>query len=333
MDLELKKLWLISSKYHNSEFLNTNYDPKYSNDANSNQLSDKNSEKVIENLTKNDYYIDPTDDLDGPYEKIKLQNINNSCYVNSIMQIILHNHTLFKRFKEHFGNQDMLLLSRSGYCDFAKIDMNAQCSAESFLHWLLEQPKKNKGWLQSWNDIKICSECQNKIKTQREEHIWRVYPVKSDPYIDDKDFIYEYEFTTCIYNQSSETIDLDCDKCNKKTSHNVANKISKLRENIFFTLQNFNNKNINIYESIQFSDKYIYDLNAIVQYQGNSYFGHYTVYVLDSNGWYHYNDNKIKRIEDIHQIIRNRDENTTFPILWYVKNDEDDVEQPTANEA
>ncbi len=322
LELELKKLWLISSKYRNEEFLNTNYIPDYSN---------KSSYKEIEKSKKNDFYTDPTDDLDGPYEKIRLKNINNSCYVNSIMQIILHNHTLFKRFKEHFGNQDMLLLSRSGYCDFAKIDMNAQCSAESFLHWLLEQPKKNKGWLQSWTDIKICSVCQNKIKTPREEHIWRVYPVESPPYIDETEFIFEYEFTTCIYNQSTETVDLDCEKCNKKTSQNRLNKISKLRENIFFTLQNFNNKNINIYETIEFSDKYIYDLNAIVQYQGNSYSGHYTIYILDSDGWFHYNDDKIKPIKDIHEIIRNKDENTKFPILWYVKNDNDDNKDAKIN--
>ncbi len=288
---------------------------------NMNDISD-----LLYKLTTNNKDIefsDPTDYLDGAYEKVKLPNINNSCFINCIIQIFLHSNKLYKRLREHFGNTDLLLNTRSGYCSFTNINMNEQCSAESFLHWLLEQPKKNKSWIQKWLDIRICNECKLKTNIDREEHIWRVYPTTfTDIYTDENNNYYDYEFTECILQNSKDNLEFNCENCKLKTKHQVLNKIKYIGDNIFFSMQNFKNKSIKLYDELTIGNAGKYDLNGIVEYTGNDYFGHYTVYLLDSNGWYKYNDNKIYEVDDIYPVLENINNTVQLPLLWYVKSKE-----------
>lgn len=274
---------------------------------------------------------DPTD-LSIATEKVKCPNIDSSCYINSIFQFLLHDSDMWDDVINHFGRTNLLHRCRQGYCDFAKIKMDEQCSSELFLHWMLEQlettnkkQNRKRDWIQQWIDVKKCNTCGHSSRKKRSEHIWRVYPSEHPvPYVDEEmGELFEYDMIDCILNQSSEAYEMDCESCGVKGKHTVTNRLKTVGNSIFFSLQQFQSKSIKLFDTIDIGNVGSYDLKGIIEYKGNGYSGHYTAILLDEDGWTKYDDTKITKVVDIDLILsrsKNPNARISIPLLWYTKN-------------
>jgi ubiquitin C-terminal hydrolase len=272
---------------------------------------------------------DPITKLTEATEKVSLQNQSNSCYVNCIIQIFLHSSKLWSRFITLKRQESFLLDIRKQYCDFAGISTFEQCDATLFLNWILDKLEKEKeAWSQKWTIMRKCLKCDHKTITNHEQNLWYVYPHENDEsFVDEDGQKYDCDMADCIFNQDQDYIDKKCDECKVTTKHKQVSSLQNFPENLFFNFQHFEEKLVYTYQDIDLTvypiDANIeqqtknYILNGLVCHKGTQDFGHYTIYLKDSDGWYHYDDSRRTPINNIEEILSNKQRFRTIPLLWY----------------
>ena len=120
-------------------------------------------------------------------QKIGLQNLGNSCYINCIVQLFLHHPALFdalvQRFELSLPTRKFLHKIRESYCKFAGIQVYEQCDATLFCNYLLDQLQECETtkhiaqmWKQKWNAHFVCSVCQQSSDKVQEENMCILYP-------------------------------------------------------------------------------------------------------------------------------------------------------------
>jgi len=254
---------------------------------------------------------DPTNDLIGYSQKIELINHKNSCYVNVIIQLFLHSHHLFKLLKKYFG-YNLLTKIREIYCDENGISLTEQCDAVLFLNFILDKfnEKCNKiNKMSEWRQLKKsklkCIECGHKNSKEFSENVWICYPNNDE------------DLCELLINQSDQLVEYRCEKCGITTIHKKMERILNSPTNLFINLQNFRGKKLQIHQQIELNDQE-YSLVGIVKHIGTHSNGHYTIYLLDTDGWTLYNDDKITK-SDIDKILQSTNKYVNYPLLWYYK--------------
>jgi len=252
--------------------------------------------------------------------KIPLKNVDYSCYVNSIAQIFLHNKPFLEKLQSTFSidhNEpilEQLYKLRREYCEEFGLSMKEQCDAVFFLSWILDKiitrfakisPRID--WKQEWIDQIICLNCQHKKKLYSKENIWICYPPKKNEKV---------ELCELLVRQCEEQVESRCEKCHS-TDHYKKHRLLNEPTNLFINLQNFMGRKVKIHESIKIKMSH-YKLVGILKHKGDHDFGHYTMYLLDQDGWFHYNDQTIQNVT-LSSILNNKAKSINYPLLWYTK--------------
>jgi hypothetical protein len=302
-------------------------------------------------------FYDPTDDIIVATEKIKLPNLGNSCYINSVMQIMLHCDYFWQAILSTFDRVSLLRRLREQYCKFAQIHIYEQCDAVLFLNWLLDKMEShNVQWLHTCTVKYVCQTdgCGNSSKENEKKSIWIVYPCSkgSEPQYDENGVVYLHDLIQCVGQQQTQTIEKRCSKCSPSSNVNFeryeGSFVSQENEHLFFNLQHFEDQSIYIHEHLELSMSFVddkskrnviveYELAGVIMHKGSQQFGHYTCYMKDSDGWCCYNDDSdIIRsecsINDILGYHYASKRNIKFPLLWYRRLDDEFVNE-NANEA
>lgn len=272
--------------------------------------------------------------VDGYAEKIKLSNPigTNWCFVNVVIQLLLHMEELWLATLIKFGRDKIRTKIREEYSKFAGIDMEEQCDSMLLLNWILDKLGDFKeSWSIDWTYNYRCLGCGHKTSKKVSDNLWYIYPNESQPYIDDyTGRVYSYDLGNCIHSQTKGSLEKKCEQCCKNTDHVFTNYIDKYPKNIFMNLQQFAEKSIYIFDCIELrngnSKKYIeYDIQGFILHIGTNSFGHYKIYLQDNIGWRCYDDEDISYV-DIDDIINNLDDMTTIPLLWYQYSRDNDIE-------
>jgi ubiquitin C-terminal hydrolase len=286
-------------------------------------------------------YEDPTNSVMVSTEKVRLRNISNSCYVNSIFQILLHSEYLWQLVKQD-ASSDLIQTYRNGYCNFFGISNTEQCDAVGFFNWILDKHEKYKdNWKLRVKTLYECQSCGHPTEKVRDDNMWIIHPTTDVPnqpreIRDENGFTYDLDLLDCIVSQQKEVIEKRCENCIEKhgdktnKQHVRRDKITNHPDNLFLHLHLFEGKHTLIYECINAAipgengsteAKYqLYDLQAVLVHRGSfQYGGHYMVYLQDKDGWYLYNDSVITRVDNITAVLSVRSSFTSYPLLWYTK--------------
>jgi uncharacterized UBP type Zn finger protein len=265
-----------------------------------------------------------------PHECLGLSNLGNSCYINVIVQIMLHSPSLWKAVTDVYDPRKKMLSSmRSDYCRFAGITESEQCDSLLFLSWLLDKcaDTEKSQWTQRWRSMIKCTECGHKSKTEAvEDSVWILYPPPpSDGPV---------ELETCV--NSSEIIDDKlCEKCQVKTRHEKRSNIFSFPRHMFFNVQNFAGRKMLPPEEFELNDKRTYKLRGIVMHQGSQRYGHYKCYMLDSGKkWRCYNDKLVTSVMGgLENILELQSSHVTIPLLWYRRSKDETKKEDDTNDA
>ena len=275
-------------------------------------------------------YNDPLDRVLEATDRIGLPNLTNSCYVNVIVQIFLHSDILWPVFRTLFGQHEHMLKSiRQQYCKANNIGETDQCDAVLFCSWIMdkiveENPEFKMLFSHSLQVRYVCSNdhVTDLIQTQ---NIYIVYPDdNSTGLTDEYDLEYDQDMTQCIAQQSKDTVEKLCVQCNRVCLHDYLFGIYDLTFNLFFNLQQFEDKSVYIYETITLflpakNQAMEYTLKGFVVHKGTNRAGHYVIYIRENdNTWSLYNDRKITLVEDIDIVLKIKKQGETIPLLWYV---------------
>jgi hypothetical protein len=283
--------------------------------------------------------------VDGYAEKIKLSNPigTNWCFVNVVIQILLHLEDLWLATLIKFGRDGIRTKIREEYSKFACIGPEEQCDATLLLNWLLDRLGDfRESWSIDWSYNYRCKSCGHKTNKKVSDNIWYIYPNESGHYIDDHTGnVFRYDLGNCTQSQTKGTLTKQCEQCGGTKEHIYTNYIDKYPKNIFMNLQQFEDQSIYIFDCIELrngnSKKYIeYDLMGFVVHSGTNNFGHYKIYLQDNIGWRCYDDENITYI-DIDEVlnIQDKDSMDTIPLLWYQfskDNNDSDKKQNTNSE-
>jgi len=271
---------------------------------------------------------------------IGLINTINSCYINSIIQIFLHNKLLYKRLLDWlFTNNEESPISKNIYdiLTFLKLKFtkdrdyhkNFQCDSEEFLTWLLDKIDADKLFYVKFEHKIICNGC-NYIKKYDSKDL--SLQIKVD---DDIANLYKNEVINIVrllvkQNFQDQLIDYKCDKCN----HNKAIKIDKpisATRNLIFNI-NAPKTKIRFYDYLDlFHDEdYEFELYGMIIHKGETNsFGHYLFYYfynIDDEDDYClcFDDTKVKLVKREKILNGNLDKDETIRLVWYRKVDRRD---------
>lgn len=323
----------INDSYFNNSYINN--DPYINNPVANNALKFLSPFSLFQTTQTEEH----TEKFDKPSEKFKLYNNCNSCYINCIVQIFLHSEQLFKGLMTLKTSDNFLVDIRKQYCNFAGITTFEQCDATFFLNWIFDKLENdNKEWSQKWITVRTCLQCNHKTLTHSHQNFWYVYPHENDQaFVDDDGKKYDCDMAESIMNQDQDYIEKKCDQCKINTKHKQVSTLQNFPNNLFFNFQQFKEKQVYIYQDIDLTVFEIdetskkstnkkeiknYILKGIVCHKGTQNFGHYTVYLKDQDGWYHYDDSRITQVRDIEEILATFQYSRSFPLLWYTVQDE-----------
>ena len=263
-------------------------------------------------------------------EKVPLNNVGNSCYINSALQIFLHSPPLYEKLVECFGTQNLLLNLRKGYCKSTKIQTYDQCDSVMFMNWalnsMIESGVSNDAWKQTWGGYYKCTECNVKTPIiSHNDNMWVIYPPSLLPLKsikDEEDREYEYDMGPCLLKQLIEIVDKKCEQCGRSTKTRKSMSLETFPNNLFLNLQHFNKSRMLVYEDISIVslDKtQPYVLKGFMIHKGTLNNGHYVIYIKDRDGWHLYDDSTIIKVFDIYAILGNKESYQSSPLLWYEK--------------
>ncbi len=290
--------------------------------------NDSSKSKSYDNTLSECNYYDPTNDIKDRKDKVRLKNVNFSCYVNVVFQILLHSSKLWKLTTKKFGNEELLLITRSGYSSFEKIDMESQGDAVLFLNWIFDQFENKKLWNQKWLNRYTCQICKKNKSVEESRNVWRMYSNHLKEYFEeteDGEFIhYDGDMSDMLFNQSHDMVTRMCTVCGCNTNHTKLEKIAHSPKYMFFHIFNIVNQKINYYLTFDLkiiNTLYTYDLLGFIVHIGDDNAGHYVIYLLDSdNEWYLYDDDNIYKIECIEDILDEKSPDRKIVFLWYIIN-------------
>jgi ubiquitin C-terminal hydrolase len=329
------KPYINNDPYSNMTFNQYTFNPPYTASNSYRFLSSFSQPYSFHNRQEE---IDPITNLTEATEKVSLNNNSNSCYVNCIIQIFLHSQELWNSLltMKKESTQNFLIDIRKQYCDFAGITTFEQCDATLFLNWILDKLENHKEpWSQQWIIMRKCLKCEHKTITKHQQNLWYVYSNEKDEgFTDDDGKKYDCDMAESILNQDQDYIDKKCDECKITTKHKQVSSLQNFPENLFFNFQQFKEKLVYIYPDIDLTVYPVNDpskdtsaskdpqtknyiLKGFVCHKGTQDFGHYTVYLHDSDGWYHYDDSRRTPVNDIEDILSNFQRFRSFPLLWY----------------
>ena len=278
--------------------------------------------------------IDTSDEEEVPEEpslsgeKQGLPNQYNNCYVNVIMQILFRSPDLQTMIHTKYSNSLVLAhCLRADYCTKNHISMIEQCDAVAFLRFLLEQIEVGSGesFLQSWRSYLQCQTCNHHCYTASQtEPLLVLYP-PSEPGI--------YDLGDLFGQQTQEQVTRFCPECQTVQAAMKYSILQTHPAHLFIHCFGFTEgqrvkfqptltTNYTDQDGISVSSEYV--CKGIMQHRGTFSYGHYSIYMLDEDGWTHYNDEIISPEPDIENLlVWPESENTTFPLLWYTKLESD----------
>jgi ubiquitin C-terminal hydrolase len=256
-------------------------------------------------------------------------NIGNTCYLNSGLQMIVHNKDLCKiilnnthrnqtiaeigNFINEYHNNNSNTITPSYIKDFISSKNNifkgyGQQDSSEFIIYMLdainEELKKNNDNIDKLYEHKssISIKCKLKvclnISIHEEKNNFMIFDLKEEfKDLDDcySEFIKRLKFENdYLYH---------CDKCNRDTIASKRNKIILWPKHLIIILKRFQQNGMRLSKNdneihIPFFWKNDYKLKGIIFHSGSLHGGHYVYIGNYNNKWYLFDDNDVSEIND-----------------------------------
>jgi ubiquitin C-terminal hydrolase len=256
-------------------------------------------------------------------------NIGNTCYLNSGLQMIVHNKDLCKiilnnthrnqtiaeigNFINEYHNNNSNSITPSYIKDFISskniiFKGYGQQDSSEFIIYMLdainEELKKNNDNIDKLYEHKanISIKCKLKvclnISTHEEKNNFMIFDLKEEfKDLDDcyNEFVKRFKFENdCLYY---------CDKCKRDTIASKRNEIILWPKHLIIILKRFQQNGMRLSKNdneiyIPFFWKNDYKLKGIVFHSGSLHGGHYVYIGNYNNKWYLFNDDHVSEIND-----------------------------------
>ncbi len=260
--------------------------------------------------------------LHMPREGVGLPNDSNRCFINCVLQILLHSRELFGLVKEIYTDINQVIQE---YYTENNIQVGEQCDSALFLNFVLD--KVNKLYNNGINPFVTIAtitktQCCNKHFTRRRqnENIMYIYVNEQTSSGTNIIELFDSHMTTVVD-------DYKCDTCKETNVEQTTKKCTKYTivesrpKNMFISIQNVNNLKIQIEKDFDFYDE-PYILKGFVKHIGStSNWGHYVIYMLDQSGWTVYSDQRVSNVdlETVNRLLNSGTSNyERISMLWYV---------------
>lgn len=241
--------------------------------------------------------------------KIGIPNYINSCYINSVFQLLKSNgllELLYLQYENLTYIHELVKTIRKEYCELVGISETEQCDANYFLTYCLDKLLDNNNtelrekYRFNCKYSKTCPTCKHIHINEKVENALTIYVNENT------------NITNAMRDSLKTEVSLRCDNCSKQNDKENKTMICKISydkpEYLILSIQNNNPKaNCEIYYGIILGKTplYEYKLIGIISHYGkyishNISSGHYISYILDENEdkWYEYNDNIVKEMDD-----------------------------------
>jgi len=251
-----------------------------------------------------------------------LNNIGNTCYLNSGLQLLLHNKDLCKIILDNSNNQTLLQIGKfineyhNGINNsitplFIKDFLSTkndifkgfyqQDSSEFIIYFLdaINDEINNTIYEHTLNITIKCKlkSCLN-ISTNQEKNNFMIFDLKKE-FIDLNDCYNDYKSrfkfeNDCLYY---------CNKCNKNTIASKRTKIIFWPKHLIIILKRFQQNGMKLSKNdneifIPFFWRNNYKLKGIIFHSGSLSGGHYVYIGNYNNKWYLFDDNDVSEIND-----------------------------------
>jgi uncharacterized UBP type Zn finger protein len=279
---------------------------------------------------------DPTDGLDKVNDntRIPLPNFGNSCYINVIVQILLHDQRLWNSVRHTFGDSPNLLQTlQSLYAKETGIHTFEQCDAVFFLNWILEHllktaPTLREMFMQSWCNVYSCKKCQHVSRSSlQQENVWILYPsYQPSQVFQDIGHEFDVRMHDRLYAHLNEVVEKKCDKCTVNTEHHQLHVLTNTPTDLFINLHHFQRTDrILLLDAMSLNvldnPSVLYTLKGIIVHTGAQHFGHYKIFIQqeETREWWMYNDTVVQPvdIQELAHIVFNTSRTCALPLLWY----------------
>ena len=278
---------------------------------------------------------------------IGLINTINSCYINSVIQIFLHNKLLYKRLFDWLYNNDtespiskniydILIFLKIKFTKDREYHKNFQCDSEEFLTWLLDKIDADKLFHIKYDHKIICNGC-NYIKKYSSKDLSLHIKVDDDTAILYRDEVINIVRLLVKQNFQDQLIDYKCEKCKYDKAIKIDKPISATK-NLILNI-NAPKTKIKFYDYLDiFHDEdYEYELYGIIIHKGNDLSGHYIFYYfhdVDDEDDYClcFNDTKVSIAKREKILNGNLDKDESIRLVWYKKIDRRDLSDSSSSD-